>query len=316
VADPALRRSHSGRQAPRRCYWQRCHHHSVRTLQPRRSAQCRRRIYRPRRRRPLDGRPPLHFQHDDRMGTDRRLVPGRRSHDQVFEGRSSASESPWHRTLPGKRYGPLEQRSATSRPRCRLRRQDRARLGPSHPARLRPGHSPGHAVAGRNGEKEDRDPEGVPDLLRKLSSGRSGCRRPSSKREKDRLRREVLSERRQQVGAGRSRETRHLADTHGRGRPPASRRLWPLHRPGRRPARTRGSRHFLHQPQFQRPHGIARCPVLSREPGSSGRFRGCGLRSRSARVRGPKSRAQLHGTGCGRSARRRKGRDPERLPRA
>ena len=43
--------------------------------------------------------------------------------------------------------------------------------------------------------------------------------------------RQVLSRRRQQVGAGRSRAARHLADTDGRRRAPAAGRMRPVHRP-------------------------------------------------------------------------------------
>ena len=60
-----------------------------------------------------------------------------------------------------------------------------------------------------------------------------------------------------------------------------------VHRPGRRVAGAGRSGNLRHQPQFQRPHGIARCEMLSRQPGGSGRFRRGRLHPRTLQDGGP-----------------------------
>ena len=61
---------------PRRRQRQRRHHHALRALQPRRSPQCRHRIYGARRGQSFDGRALLDLEHEHGVGADRRLVPG------------------------------------------------------------------------------------------------------------------------------------------------------------------------------------------------------------------------------------------------
>ncbi len=97
----------------------------------------------------------------------------------------------------------------------------------------------------------------------------------------------VLSGSGQQVGAGRSREARHLADAARCRSESIARRLWPMHRPGSRTARARRSRNLRHQPQFQRPHGIARRQVLPGESRGRRRLRSSRLHSRTARDERP-----------------------------
>ena len=54
-----------------------------------------------------------------------------------------------------------------------------------------------------------------------------------------------------------------------------------VHRAGHRIAGGRRGRHLRHQSQFQGPHGLARCAVLSRQPGSCGGVGGRGLHLRA-----------------------------------
>ena len=73
--------------------------------------------------------------------------------------------------------------------------------------------------------------------------------------------------RRPAAGAGRSREARHMADASRCGRARAAIGMWAVHRTGHGFAGSRRGRHIRDQSQFQRTHGIARCAVLSWQPG-------------------------------------------------
>ena len=83
---------------------QRRHHHAVRTLQPRRSSECRDRIHRTGRRVAFDGCAPLDLQHDNGVGAARRIFSSRRGHDFLFQRRACATEGTWRRAVYGRRY--------------------------------------------------------------------------------------------------------------------------------------------------------------------------------------------------------------------
>ena len=167
-------------------------------------------------------------------------------------------------------------------PGCSLRRPHRARPRRGHAACFRPGHRAGHAVGRGDREEESRDSEGVSRLLRELAAGRSGSR-----------------------GAGACEARRSPTACSSISPPPAARcRTKPRSAAsGRRcstPARSRcrpdadrasawapglleagRGRNLRDQPQLQRPHGIARRPVLSRQSGGCGGFGGRRLHLRA-----------------------------------
>ena len=144
-----------------------------------------------------------------------------------------------------------------------------------HASRFRSGHGAGDAVGRRNREEESRHPEGISGVVRELATGRSGSGGKGAARQESRGGRAILSRRGQPRGAGGSGKARRLADIARRGRASAAVGMRTVHRPGHRAARSGRGRHLRHQSQFQRPHGFARCAVLSRQ--SRGR-RGIGGR--------------------------------------
>ena len=75
------------------------------------------------------------------------------------------------------------------------------------------------------------------------------------------------------------------------GRDSASAELRPLHRAGNGTSGKRRGRHLRHQPQLQRPHGIARRAMLSRQSRSGGGIRNRRLHLRPAALSRSQTRA-------------------------
>ena len=103
-------------------------------------------------------------------------------------------------------------------------------------------------------------------------------------RQEGRRQRAVLSGSRQPGSPGRSRKARRLAGSCSMPAHTAAAGMRAVHRFGHWAAGAGRGRHLRHQPQFQGPHGIARCAMLSRQSRGGGGFghRGIHLRARSA----------------------------------
>jgi hypothetical protein len=155
-----------------------------------------------------------------------------------------------------------------------MRHASYARPRRGNAARLRARHSAGDAIPCRDRKEEGSHPEGLPDFLREFAAGGSGSRSLKvmcGKRVAPGVKFYLGAA--SALGAARSREARHLADAARRRGEPAASRMRTVHRPGRGIAGARRSRDLRHESQFQRPHGIARCPVLSRRVRKSSRHR-------------------------------------------
>src|SRR5439155_27148067 len=142
-----------------------------------------------------------------------------------------------------------------------------------HTACIWTGYSAGHAIACGNGKEEGCDSEGLLAFMREFAGRRSRSSGASYERKESRARSEVLSRSSQQVGAGRGREARDLANSARCRGESATCRLWAVHRAWSWIAWAGGSWNLGYESQFQRTHGIARCAVL---PGKRGSGRGVG----------------------------------------
>ncbi len=98
--------------------------------------------------------------------------------------------------------------------------------------------------------------------------------------------REALCRRSQRLDTTGSREARRLAGAARGWSDSPSAELRTLHRTRHRIAGKRRGRHLRHQPQFQRPHGIARGTVLSRQSRSRRCLCHCRIHHRTSSVPG------------------------------
>ena len=157
---------------------QRRHHHAVRALQPRRSAERGGRVQRTGR-----GR---RFRMDARFSISNMTTewgplvgwfPVDDGHPQISHRRAAATDGAGHRALHRREICRIGRRIRRARSGCGLCRSHRARSGAGHAACLRAGHGAGDAVAGGDGDEESCDPEGVSAFLRELAAGGSGSGR-------------------------------------------------------------------------------------------------------------------------------------------
>src|SRR5438105_14881139 len=107
--------------------------------------------------------------------------------------------------------------------------------------------------------------------MREFAGRRSRSSGASSERKESRARSEVLSRSSQQVGAGRGREARDLANSARCRSESATCGLWAVHRAGSRIAWDEGSSDLDYVSEFKRTEGIARGAVLPGKLGSGRR---------------------------------------------
>src|SRR5208283_5899248 len=145
----------------------------------------------------------------------------------------------------------------------RIRSADRARSGRGDAACFGTGYGADDAAAERDRGEKSRDPESVSVVMREFAGRGSGGGSQRAAGKKGRGGREILSRRGEQVGAGRGGETGRVEDVDRCGREPAASRMRAVHWAGSGIAGSGRGRNFSDESQFQRPHGIAGCEVLS-----------------------------------------------------
>src|SRR5437016_9136059 len=120
----------------------------------------------------------------------------------------------------------LGEESTQAGSRRRVCRPNRARSQGDHTACIWTGYSAGDAIACGNGKEEGRDSEGLLAFMREFADRRSRSSGASSERKESRARSEVLSRSGEQMGAGRGRATRNLANFARRWSKSVACRLW------------------------------------------------------------------------------------------
>ena len=299
------------------CDRQRRHHHALRPLQPRRSSERRRRVRRAGRGLAQHGRAPQHRQHDHRMGRAGGLVSRRTPSRWLTLKHAIAScARKALRAFPRATSRQLRDNSADARPRRRLTQVASCstsarslRMFPV-PTRCRSMQSVAEIEKKRVAIQKAYLVSCVNSRLEDLAAAAHVL---DGKKVAPTVKFYL---------AAASRNVQDEAEKRGiwqtlarRWRAAAASGLRPLHRTRHRTAGTGRSWHLRHQPQLQRPHGIARCPVLSRQSRSGGGIGGRGLHL-LARIRRDTARSDKTLRAIRDDAECREGRDSAGLPRA